>query len=178
MAGAMSFRLDKIERRSMTTKHKEMLFIIEEWKKSTGNTEIDMHEVASYAISKHGWPPPAPISPEERLAKEFSQAAAEATRQDSKTGQPYRVYHAVKLDGPGQGVFWVDIDEAPRKHMVKSAFARREQVVGDMVQLTLDLAHWNRVNPHEKPIVAETDITPDVNERLAGADGSAEGEAA
>src|ERR1039457_3517768 len=110
----------------MTTKHKEMQFIIEEWKKSTGKTEIDMHVVAIYAIKKHGWPPPDPISPEERLAKEFSQAAAEATRQDSKTGQPYRVYHAVKAEGRGQGVFWVDIDEAPRKHMVKSAFARRE----------------------------------------------------
>jgi hypothetical protein len=51
--------------------------------------------------------------------------------------------------------------------MVKSAFARREQVVGDMVQLTLDLDHWNRVNPNEEPIRVETDITPDVNERLA-----------
>jgi len=157
----------------MSTKHKEMQFLIREWKKTTGNTEIDMHEVARYAISK-GWPAPAPISPEERLAREFSQAAREETKQDSKTGQVYRVYHAVKLDGQGQGVFWVDIDEAPRKHMVKSAFARREQVVGDMVQLTLDLAHWNRVNPKEQPIVLETDVTPDVNERLASADGSAD----
>lgn len=39
-----------------------------------------------------------------------------------------------------------------------------------MVQLTLDLAHWNRINPKEVPIVAETDITPDVNERLSGPD--------
>jgi hypothetical protein len=162
----------------MTKKQKEMQFIIEAWKKSTGNTEIKMHEVAHYAITKHNWPLPAPISAEERLAKEFSQAAAEVTRQDSKTGQAYRVYHAVKLDGAGQGVFWVDIDEAPRKHMVKSAFARREQVVGDMLQLTLDLNHWNRVNPNEQPIVAETDITPDVAEKLAGLDGSSEGEAA
>jgi hypothetical protein len=66
-------------------------------------------------------------------------------------------------------VFWVDIDLAPRKHMAKSARDRREQVVGDMVQLTLDLNHWNRVNPDEVPIIAETDITPDVNEALASA---------
>lgn len=151
----------------MATKHKEMQFIIRQWKEATGKTEIVMSEVAAYAISM-GWPAPAPITPEERLAKEFAQAAREETRQDEKTGHPYRVYHAVKMDGAGQGVFWVDIDEAPRKHMVKSAWARREQVVGDMVQLTLDLAHWNRVNPSEVPIVAETDITPDVNEFLAG----------
>ncbi len=126
-----------------------------------------MMAVALYAMSKHGWPAPDPISPEERLAKEFAQAAREETKQDSETGQPYRVYHAVKVDGKGQGFFWVNIDEAPRKHMIKSAFARREQVVGDMLQLTLDLAHWSRVNPSEEPITVETDITPDVNERLA-----------
>ena len=137
-----------------------------------------MHEVAAYAIKVHNWPSPLPISAEERLAKEFSQAAREATRQDGKTGQEYRVYHAVKSDIQGQGVFWVDIDEAPRKHMVKSTYARREQVVGDMVQLTLDLAHWNRVNPDELPIVLETDVTPDVNERLASSRGEAEDEEA
>jgi hypothetical protein len=150
----------------MANKHKEMQFIIREWKNTTGKTEIDMKAVAIFAIAR-GWPSPAPISPEERLAKEFSQAAREETREDSETRQPYRVYHAVKQDGQGQAVFWVDIDEAPRKHMIKSAFARREQVVGDMLQLTLDLAHWSRVNPSEEPITVETDITPDVNERLA-----------
>jgi hypothetical protein len=178
MAGAMSFRLDKHERKkSMATKHKEMQFIIREWKNSTGNTEIDMHKVAEYAVAK-GWPIPPPLTGIERLAKEFSQAAREETRQDGKTGQPYRVYHSVKLDGHGQRGFWVDIDEAPRKHMVKSAFDRREQVIGDMVQLTLDLDHWNRKNPNEIPITAEVDLRPDVNERLASASGSAEGEEA
>ncbi len=158
----------------MATKHKEMQFIIEAWKKSTGATDIDMHKVAIFAIQVHNWPAPAPISAEERLAREFSQAAREATRQDGKTGHEYRVYHAVKADGNGQSVFWVDIDEAPRKHMVKSTYARREQVVGDMVQLTLDLDHWNRVNPNEEPIILQTDVTPDVNERLASSNGTAE----
>mgnify|MGYP000792002200 FL=1 len=51
--------------------------------------------------------------------------------------------------------------------MIKSAYARREQVVGDMLQLTLDLDHWNRVNPNEEPIIIETDVTPDIEERLA-----------
>ncbi len=148
------------------TKQKERQYIIREWIKSTGKTEIDMHEVAAFAHSR-GWPLPPAISGLDRLAKEFSDAAREATLEDSETGQPYRVYHAVKPNGKGQAVFWVDIDVAPRKHMVKSAYARREQVVGDMFQLTLDLAHWSRVNPDEEPITAETDITPDVNERLA-----------
>jgi hypothetical protein len=151
----------------MSEKHRIMQRIIEEWQNKTGNAEIDMKAVALYAISK-GWPMPAPVSPEERLAKEFSEAAREATKVDEITEQPYRVYHAVKMDGHGQGVFWINIDVAPRKHMVKSAFARREQAVGDMVQLTLDLNHWNRINPTEEPITAEGDLNPDIAERLAG----------
>ena len=157
----------------MTTRQREVNHIIEEWKNETQRTEIDMPAVAAYAASK-GWPIPPPISGLERLAKEFSQVAREVTRQDGKTGHEYRVYHAVRIGGSSQGVFWIDIDEAPRKHMVKTAYDRREQVIGDMVQLTLDLQHWNRVNPTEEPIVLQTDVTPDVNERLASSEGLGE----
>jgi hypothetical protein len=57
----------------------------------------------------------------------------------------------------------VDIDEAPRNCMLKSAVNRREQVVGDLVQLTLDLGHWNRMNPGEDPIDVPLDFTDDRN---------------
>lgn len=156
------------------TKTKQQQYLIRQWKEATGNVEIDMREVAEYAVQK-GWPLPAPMTGIERLTKEFSQAAREETRQDEKTGRPYRVYHAFPPDGPnGQGTFlWIDIDEAPRKIMVKSAVMRREQVVGDMVQLFLDLEHWNRSNPKEQPIVLVTDVTEDVNERLSGPDEAA-----
>ena len=155
----------------MATKNKEMQFVIRQWKAETGNVEIDMHKVAEYAHSM-GWPLPEPISAIERLAKEFSKAAREETRQDGETGHEYRVYHAFKSDGQGV-MLWVDIDEAPRKIMVKSAVMRREQVVGDMVQLYLDLDHWNRKNGNEEPIVLVTDVTEDVQERLSGPDEAA-----
>jgi hypothetical protein len=160
----------------MATQHEKQAFI-RHYIDVTGIREVDMHEVAKLAQSM-GWKMPIPKDPLDLLAEQFSQAAREETRQDSKTGQPYRAYHAVKQEGQKQGVFWVDIDEAPRKHMVKSTRDRREQVIGDMVQLTLDLNHWNRVNPNEAPIILEKDLTPDVNERLAASEGSAEGEEA
>ncbi len=159
------------------TKQKEMQFLIREWKKETENVEIDMHAVAQFAAQR-GWPIPAPVSGLERLAKEFSQAAREETKQDSKTGRPYRVYHAYPNDAAGQGMLWIDIDEAPRKIMVKSAVMRREQVIGDMVQLYLDLDHWNRVNTTDDPINLPTDLTQDVAERIAASDGLGAGEAA
>lgn len=149
-----------------------MQFIIRQWKEATGKIEIDMHEVADYAASK-GWPIPPPVSGIDRLAKEFSQAAREETRQDSHTGKSYRVYHAFTPGANAQGTLWVDIDEAPRKYMLKSAVMRREQMVGDAVQLTLDLDHWNSVNPKEEPIKLPLDFTDDVQWRLNGPDEAA-----
>lgn len=46
-----------------------------------------------------------------------------------------------------------------------SLIARREQMVGDGLQLTLDLDHWNTINPNDKPIVIPMDFTEDIEER-------------
>lgn len=153
----------------MSKKQREMQHLILEWKRVSGKVEIDMHAVAAFAASK-GWPIPQPISGIDRLAREFSKSAREETRQDAKTGHPYRVYHAFPADGNGQGMLWIDIDEAPRHIMAKSAVMRREQVIGDMLQLYLDLEHWNRVNTNVDPIVLITDVTEDIQERLSGPD--------
>ena len=156
----------------MSQRKKEMQFIIAEFEEKTGKVDFDMRDVVEYAKSK-GWPVPPPISGEERLAKEFSQAAREETRQDIKTGRPYRVYHAFKPDGKGQGIFyWFNIDDekAPRKFMVKSARMYRKKMVGEAVQLTLDLDHWNNVHPDEEPIKMPLDFQPDVDWRLNGSE--------
>ena len=43
-------------------------------------------------------------------------------------------------------------------------------VVGEAVQLTLDIDHWNSVNLDKAPIVMPMDFTDDVEERLCGPD--------
>lgn len=153
----------------MATKSQEMQKFIRHYRQVTGNTVWDMHDVAKLA-EKMGWKLPKPQTPLEMLAKEFSKAAREETRTDSKTGRPYRVNHAFTSDDDKQLTLWVDIDEAPRKHMLKSAVSRREQVVGDLVQLTFDLDHWNRVNPKDEPIVMPLDFNDDVEWRKNGGD--------
>jgi len=60
---------------------------------------------------------------------------------------------------------WIDIDEAPRKHIHKSLIARREQMVGDGLHLTLDADHWNNIHPAEEPIVMPLDFTDDIEWR-------------
>ena len=153
----------------MPTQKQEMQSFIRHYKQVTGIKEWDMHEVAKMA-SKMGWELPVPVTPIEMLAKAFSKAAREETRMDKQTGLPYRVNHAFKTDSKGNATLWVDIDEAPRHCIVKSATNRREQVVGDLVQLTLDLDHWNSVNPKEEPIKVILDFQEDVDWRKNGGD--------
>jgi hypothetical protein len=154
----------------MSSKQQKMEYFIEEWLRETGNTEIDMHQVAKYALAK-GFRAPKVLSEVDLLAREFSQAAREKTRIDEETGRPYRAYHVFKQrQGEQQLSVWVDIDRAPRPRMLKSLQMRREQMIGDAVAVTNDADHWNRIHPTEDPIQIELDFTPDVAERRAAED--------
>lgn len=146
----------------MATRHQEMQRIIRQYKEETGKKEVDMRAVAAWATTR-GWPMPKPTNPLDRLAQEFSRAAREETRRDARTGKPYRVNHAVPS---GQGTFWIDIDEPhPRSHMLKSLIQRREQMIGDGLQLSFDADHWNSINTSEEPIVIPLDFTDDIEWR-------------
>jgi len=149
----------------MTTRKKEMQRFIRYYKDETGNTEVNMHEVAEFAVKK-GWSLPKPKDPLDLLSRQFADAAREEFRKDKRTGKPYRANHAIpeKKVG-GQGTLWIDIDEAPRKPMLKSLINRREQMVGDGLQLTLDTDHWNGIHSDEEPIVMPLDFTDDIEWR-------------
>lgn len=150
----------------MATKNQERQRVIRYYKEATGKTEVNMKDVVQFAITKMGWPVPAPISPIDRMAKEFSQAAREEIRHDKKTGKAYRANHVIStMQGEEQFHLWIDIDEAPRKSIHKSLIARREQMVGDGLQLTLDADHWNNIHPEEEPIHIPMDFTEDIEER-------------
>src|SRR5258708_21934264 len=129
------------------TKKQEMQALIRHYRDKTGQQSVNMHDVARYAASL-GWELPKPKSAEDRLAEQFSGAAREEVRKDSATGRPYRANLAVTVHQSGeQFTLWTDIDEAPR-HIAQKAFVqRREQMVGDAVQLSFDVEHWNRINP-------------------------------
>jgi hypothetical protein len=145
----------------MVTKNQKMQKFIKYYKDETGKTEVDMKEVAKFAVSK-GWVLPRPSDPLDRLAKIFSDAARQEIKYDKKTGNPYRVNHAIPRQGNAQLHLWIDIDEAPRKLMLKSLVMRREQMVGDGLQLTYDQNHWNSIHPNEEPIQLPMDLTDDI----------------
>lgn len=147
----------------MSTKAKRLQNLIRLYRDETGATEVDMKDVAKFGVTK-GWSLPAPINPIDRFAKELADAAREEIKYDKVTGEPYRANLAV-TDITGQRHFWVDMDTAPRKHVYKSLFMRREQVVGDCLQLSFDQDHWNSIRREEAPIIIPMDFTDDVIER-------------
>ena len=147
--------------------------LLRHYKRETGVTEIDMHEVAKWAANK-GFPSPQPPDPLEMLAKQFADAARNEIAHDPDNGRPYRVYHAVPQGGRSNLHLYGDINEAPRDFMDKALKRRRELMVGDGLQLTLDSMYWNKRNPHEEPIQLSMDFGPDVEWRLNAPDNDAE----
>lgn len=144
------------------SKRKSIQDFFKFYKEQTGEMVLDMKKVAKFAAAQ-GWTLPPPETLEERLEKQFRQAAREEIRYDRVTGDPYRAYHSIAVQQGQQTIYlWIDIDEAPRHLMLKSLIHRREGTVDDMVQLVRDAEHWSRAHPDEEPILIPTDITDDV----------------
>ena len=150
------------------TKHQERQKLIRYYKEITGITDVDMKEVAKFAVAKLKWKLPTPTDPYDLLARQLSESAREETRYDKKTGRPYRANHQYTVNQSGQQMhLWIDIDEpaATRKKMHMSLTIRREQMVSDGVQLTFDAEHWNFNHPTEEPLNMIMDLTDDIEWR-------------
>src|SRR5262245_52601486 len=115
------------------SKRQERQRFIRHYKDVSGKTEIDMHEVARLA-KKMGWDMPTPPSDVDMLAKLFTDDAQAERDFDQETGKPFRVYHAIPVTGQQSLFHYIDIHDATRAQMLKSAVNRREQMVSDGYQ--------------------------------------------
>jgi hypothetical protein len=142
------------------TKHEEMQAFVRHYKRENKKTTVTMSEIAAAAI-KAGWPSPPPVTPEERLAKQFAAAEREETRVDKKTNRTYRANLAYTVrDRKGeQASFWVETDDANRNQAEMWMNKYREQMIGEAVIGTDTIEHWNRVNPKEEPLQFELNLT-------------------
>jgi hypothetical protein len=106
------------------------------------------------------------IDPYDILAEQMAHALREEFQTDEK-GRRYRVNHAVRVSKGGvQHTFWASMGFAPHEHMEKAFGQRREQVIGDLVQLKIDVDVYNDLNRGKKPeIQLVLDFTEDVGER-------------
>lgn len=136
------------------------------YEKERGHKPANLQDVAGWMIEKGLWQM-RPADQVKRCASDLADALRNEYRTDRK-GRRYRVNHAVRGE---QGTFWADLDKAPRRHMEKAFAQRRQQVVGDCVQLSTDVEVYNDKNKNEEPINLVLDFTNDVEEaKLANSD--------
>lgn len=139
-----------------------------QYKLETGKSEVTAREVAEFAVKRLGMKVPEPKDPLDLLAKQISRALRNETGIDTDTGRPFRRNHAYPGTVNGkQSILWGDIDTMTRKQMHMSLQQRREQMVGDAVQLAADAEHWTNSHPDEDPIQMSFDFRDDILERNA-----------
>jgi hypothetical protein len=151
----------------MARKKKDLVKVVGWYTQVTGETQIDSHKVSDWLLAR-GYEPPKPREPRDILAHEISRALGAEHRRSTETGRSYRAFHAfaTKTASGEQLTFWVDIEDATRKQMHISLNQRREQAVGEAVQMTVDANEWSRRNPDQLPLQVQLDFGPDVEWEL------------
>lgn len=110
---------------------------------------------------------PPNVDPLDVLASRMAKALRAETAVDEQ-GREYRVNHARRISKDGnQTTIWGIIGHVPDEHMEMAYGQRREQVVGDLVKLRVDVDVFNDMRPGKKPFQLDLNFTEDVEERLA-----------
>jgi hypothetical protein len=144
---------------------KKLLRLVDEYCAETGVKDVDLADVAAWAIKTDRYVPP-PYDPIKALRKEMQRASRQEYIEDDN-GRPVRRRHAYRIKrGEVQLTLWAKIEEISRKHMRLSARGRRGGILADCIQLTLDLQFYNdNFNPGE-PIQPSFNFEPDLVEKL------------
>jgi hypothetical protein len=143
---------------------REMLYLVEEYKREHGVDEIDLAEVAQWAIRTRRWVRP-PTDPEAILKRELARAMRSERVQDPQ-GRDVRLYYGVvHYVGERPVSTWQTTPTARPEHMRLSAAQRRHKLRWGCLQLTLDLESWNDNNPYGAAIERPScNFEPDIEE--------------
>jgi len=134
------------------------------YEKERGMVPATVREAVQWGVNR-GMIEVPPIDPLAKLTEDMSAALREEYATDA-SGRKYRVNHAVRITRGGvQYTFWAMMNAAPRQHMQKAFIQRREQIVGDCVQLATDVEAYNAMKGDQEPIPMLLDFRDDVEER-------------
>jgi hypothetical protein len=137
-----------------------------------GRMAATAREVVEWGVHERLLDLPA-VDPYDALADDMARALREEYATD-RNGRRYRVNHAVRVTKGGvQYTFWAMLGYAERAHMQRAFIQRREQIVGDCLQLATDVMVYNDMNRGEPPIQMILDFRDDVAERLDAPEASA-----
>lgn len=147
------------------TKSEKMQNLWKRYQNEHGHEPLGTRVVVEWAV-KEGFLDMPEIDPLDTLANQMASALREETAVD-KHGREYRVNHAVRVMKDGtQTTLWGIMGQVPSSHMEMSFTQRREQIVGDCLQLRNDVDAYNDTRPNEQPYQLELNFTEDVEERL------------
>ncbi|HVO60355.1 MAG TPA: hypothetical protein VMT53_05435 [Terriglobales bacterium] len=106
------------------------------------------------------------VDPYDVLAGQMAQALRDEYKTDAQGGR-YRLNHAARVTKGGvQYTFWGVMGFAPHEHMERAFAWRREQIIGDNLQLKIDVDVYNDMIRGKHPeIQLVLDYTDDVAER-------------
>lgn len=122
-------------------------------------------DIAKWAVQNRHWEP-HPSAIIGQCADDLAKAMREEYLTDPQ-GRRVRAKHVALVEKDGkQKPIWDDIRTAPREHMTAAFQARRRQIVGDCVQLRVDVDSFNENRNAEEPIQIVFDFTNDVEEEL------------
>lgn len=149
----------------MPTKTEKLQNIWHKYDAERSHKPTSAREAVEWAV-KEGHLELPNVDPYDVLAGQMSQALREEYDTDGQ-GRRYRVNHAVRVTKGGvQYTFWGMLGFASHEHMEKAFTQRREQIVGDNVQLKIDVDVYNDLNRGKHPeIQLVLDYTDDVKER-------------
>jgi hypothetical protein len=149
----------------MPTKNERLQQIWHHYDHKEDHRPTSAREAVEWAV-KEGRLELPKIDPYDVLAAQMSSALRDEFATDEK-GRRYRINHAVRVTKGGvQQTFWAMMGFAPHEHMERAFTQRREQIVGDNLQLKTDVDVYNDLNRGRRPeIQLILDYTDDVAER-------------
>jgi hypothetical protein len=148
----------------MATYKEQLQRVWHEYEQTHGHIPASLREAVQWGVSKRMIQAPE-VDPLAKLIEDMSDALREEYATDAE-GRRYRVNHAIRVTRAGvQYTFWAVMKDAPREHMQKAFIQRREQIVGDCVQLATDVEAYNAMKSDQPPIPMLFDFRDDVEER-------------
>jgi hypothetical protein len=149
----------------MATYNEQLQKIWHEFEKENGNVPATAREAVKWGVAR-GMIQMPKVDPYDKIAEDMARALREEYGTD-QYGRRYRKNHAVRVSKGGvQHTMWAIMDNAPREYMRKAFVQRRDQIVGDCVQLATDVVVYNSMNAEQEPIQIPFDFTHDVEERM------------
>lgn len=150
----------------MTTQVELLQTLWRDYEREHDNAPASAREVVDWAVANRALELPR-VDPRDVMAAQMARALREQYATDSQ-GRRYRVNHAMRVMRSGvQLTIWAVLGHAPQLHMQRAFTQRREQVIGDLVQLQIDVEVYNDMNPHQAPIQLVLEFADDVAEKRA-----------